>query len=229
MSQAGAWETRLREIIEPEKLGVIRALTPEWFQARRGRITASSRASVIANRNLKAWKSLRESLDYDLSPFWERNEYTNEAMDWGNRHEAEAIANVSLAYGVEAVEPGFVLHPQHYYAGATPDFFLGDNVSGQVKCPYRSENHRKVRISKKIPDQYYYQVNWEAWVTGRKKILFVSYDPRDVHEQCAFIETEANLALWEVFEENLLDFRRMFEDDVVPVKQLPTGGIPNLF
>jgi putative phage-type endonuclease len=204
--------------------------TPEWFQARRGRITASSRASVIANKNLKSWSTLRDSIDYDLSPFWEHKEFTNDAMDWGREHEAEAIANVSLAYGVEAIEPGLVIHPQHYYAGATPDFFLGSKVSGQVKCPYRSDNHRKVLITQKIPDQYYHQVNFEAWVSGRPKILFVSYDPRaHESEQCAFIETEANTTLWAVFEENLLAFRRMFEDNVAPVKQLPPAGIPTLF
>jgi hypothetical protein len=224
------WEERLREIIEPEKLGVIPALTHEWYQARRGRITASSRAQIIANRNESAWATLKASIEYDLSPLWEHKDFDNAAMKWGRDHEAEAIANASLAYGVEAIEPGLVIHPDHYYAGATPDFFMGPNVSGQVKCPYKSDNHLKVLFSKKVPDQYYHQVNFEAWVSGRSKILFMSYDPRQPEGmQCAFIEMEANKTLFSVFEENLLAFKRLIEENITPVRALNPGGIPTLF
>lgn len=225
-----SWEAELRAIIEPERLGTIAALTPEWFQARRGRITASQRAAVIAKRNDKSWESLRQSILYDLSPFWEHKDFTNSAMDWGREHEAEAIANASLDYGVEAIEPGLVIHPDHYYAGATPDFFMGPNVSGQVKCPYNPDNHKKVLYTKRIPDQYYHQVNFEAWVSGRSKILFMSYDPRErEYTRCAYVEMEADMALWKAFEKNLLDFRRLIEEDITIARPVATSDIPDLF
>ena len=225
-----SWESELRLICEPEKMGLIKALTPEWHQARRGRVTASKRAATIAKRSSSAWSNMREDILVELSPLWEHREFDNAAMKWGRDHEEEAIANASLSYGVEAVEPGLVIHPDFYFAGATPDFFMGPSVSGQIKCPYNPDNHLKVFYDRKIPDQYYHQVNWEAWCSGRSKILFMSYDPRQpVAQQCAFVEADANTALFEVFRENLVAFQRLMEDNVTPVKPLSPIGIPSLF
>lgn len=224
------WEAELRLLCEPEKMGVIAALTPDWHLARRGRVTASKRAATIAKRSSSAWNTMRDEILVELSPLWEHREFDNAAMKWGRDHEGEAIANASLAYGVEAVEPGFVVHPEFYFAGATPDFFMGPNVSGQIKCPFNPENHLRVFYDRKIPDQYYHQVNWEAWCTGRSKILFMSYDPRQpVAQQCAFVEADVNAALCNVFRDNLLAFKRLLEDNVTPVKSLTPIGIPELF
>jgi len=71
------------------------------------------------------------------------------------------------------------VHPTIDIASATPDFFEGDDTTGQVKCPFRLNNHLNLLHfgCRMVSANYWTQVQFESFVTGRPNIIFVSYHP----------------------------------------------------
>ena len=118
-------------------------MTERWFTARRGRITASKRAEIIALGRPTPWAKLVADLNYDLGEDYIRESFTNEAMAWGNDHELEAIGNIELKLGADLVEPGLVFHRHYSYAAATPDAYIDADTTVQIKCPFNPDNHLK--------------------------------------------------------------------------------------
>lgn len=232
----GSWEARL-DLVMPEdeirgRVSPIKSLTEEWFRARRGRCTASKRAETIAVGRAAGWKTMLTDVNYELSPRYSRDGFSNEAMQWGNDHENEALANAELELDADIFEPGFLLHPKYSYAGATPDFFLGSDTTGQIKCPYNSDNHTKYIYGAELNSTYHHQVQWEAWCSQRPKIIFISYDPRQpIVTRTHVMRLGANPALWDKFDQRLAEFKKLVDGGASPaaVKLVETIGIPELF
>ena len=83
---------------------------------------------------------MRDELQAEMRPDYVSNPFSNEATRWGpGSYEAQAIANIELETGLTLWEPGFVFHPELDYAGASPDFFAEDHISGQIKVPLQPE------------------------------------------------------------------------------------------
>jgi hypothetical protein len=227
-----SWVQLLQDLF-PDRPQYIKGLTEEWFKARRGRITASTRAAIIATGTAKQWSALASELEYELSPAWKHEHVDNKAMAWGRDHEAEAISNVAFELGLDPddlVDPGLLLHPDHFYAGGTPDFFIGSDVSGQIKCPFNPQNHLMYLYDKKLPDKYRFQVQFEAWVANRPRIVFASYDPRQpLATRTIILELDRDEALWETFERRLLMFKSGFEKGMTEARLVGVNGVPNIF
>lgn len=209
-----------------------RALTADWFQARRGRITASTRAQIIEEADPEKWIGLARQLREELHPDWQHVDIDAPPMRWGREHEREALDAVGHHFGCRVFEPGLLLHPEYDYAGATPDGFLGDDTTVQVKCPFSTKNHMKTVLDSMMSAQYYSQVQFEGWITGRRKILYGSYDPRVPADiRLHLIDVPWDEDMWKSFEINLQRFRENFELDnfVRPGKLRVESGIADVF
>lgn len=208
------------------------SLSDEWFQARRGRITASTRAQIIEEADPKAWRKLSEELLAEMSPDWRYKHVDNIAMAWGREHEAEALRAIGAEFGCRILEPGLILHPEYDHAGSTPDGYLYKDTTIQVKCPFSSKNHMKTILDQQMSAQYYAQVQWEGWTTGRKKIIYASFDPRVPKDMRLFmISVPWDEDMWKTFEVNLALFKERFESQkfLTPGKLSVYDGIPELF
>jgi putative phage-type endonuclease len=187
----------------------------EWFAARLGKLTASRIADATA-RIKSGWGASRDNLMATL--ICERltgkqaEGFTNAAMQWGIDHEAEARSAYEFELGVTVQEVGFVDHPSIDMSGASPDGFVGDDGLLELKCP-ETKGHIEVLLSKKIPEKYCKQMQWQMSCTGRKWCDFATYDPRMPQElqlwifrvmrddkQIAELEKEARLFLAELDE-----------------------------
>ena len=214
----------------------IKSNTPEWYNARRGRLTASTRAELIHNR--QGLGALREEIERELSLDWERNTYDNEAMAWGRNNEAGALASLELHTGLLIRDPGLIFHPQLPFVAATPDGSAldedGHRVSIQIKCPFNQQRHLDTLYgSRPVKRQYWFQVQWEAWLLGASKILFVSYDPRQpLSAQLALVWVPVSIDTQTRFEENARAFQRYVDGEAVlsggQISVLP-GHIPEVF
>lgn len=107
--------------------------------------------------------------------------YTNEAMQWGIDHEDEAGAYYEAAKGISLEKGESILMGDIV---ATPDFLYPSEFGIEVKCPFNSAHHSKrlryndyKDIKKNNPD-YYWQMVCGMFLTGLKKWIFISYDPR---------------------------------------------------
>lgn len=209
-----------------------KSLTPAWFQARRGRITASTRAQIIEEANPAQWIKLSEELRAELASDWKHVDRDAPPMKWGRDHEAEALDAVSKHFGCKVLEPGLILHPEFDYAGSTPDGYIGSDITIQVKCPFSTKNHMKTVLDRMMSAQYYAQVQFEAWTSGRKQIIYASYDPRVPPDIRLFlIDVPVDEDMWISFGANLAQFKEQFEQNSFarPGKLTVDNGIPNLF
>lgn len=154
--------------------------TEEWHAARRGKLTASRIADMMA-RTKTGYAASREN--YRAQLVVERltgetpDGFTNAAMRWGTETEPMARAAYSFWADADVVEVGFIDHPTLEWAGASPDGLVGDDGLVEIKCP-ESKTHIATLRGGAIPDKYVKQMQWQMACTGRKWCDFVSFDPR---------------------------------------------------
>jgi putative phage-type endonuclease len=154
--------------------------TDEWFTIRRGKVTASRVADVVAQTK-SGWGASRGN--YMAQLIAERltdttaESYSNAAMHWGTDTEPQARAAYEFFADAEVKEIGFVIHPKIKEAGASPDGFVGADGEIQTKCP-NTGTHIDTLLVRKIPAKYITQMQWGLACSGRKWCDFVSFDPR---------------------------------------------------
>ena len=150
--------------------------TPEWFAARLGIATASRFKDIMARtpapRNNYSAELVAERLT------GEREEgYKSSDMQWGNDYEAVARLTYKLNNPDKKVRDcGIFLH-EKIACGASPDGLVDDDGTIEIKCP-KTATHIQTLKSGKLPTQYFWQVQGQLWITGRKWCDFISYDPR---------------------------------------------------
>jgi putative phage-type endonuclease len=154
--------------------------TDEWFTARLGKVTASRVADVIA-KTKTGYSTSREN--YMAQLVVERmtqkptESYSNAAMQWGTDQEKFAKAAYELAKGVMVKEVGFVPHPNILMAGASPDGFVGVNGLVEIKCP-NTATMIETLLTKKCPQKYFTQIQFQLACTDRVFCDYVVFDPR---------------------------------------------------
>ena len=153
--------------------------TPEWFQKRLGKVTASRIADLMAKTKTGPGAS---RANYLAQLVTERltgtptEGFQSPAMTWGIEQEAAARAAYSARMGVLVDEVDFVDHPT-MQAGASPDGLVGDNGLIEIKCPNTS-TMLELLEDRTIPTKYRLQIQWQLAVTGRDWCDFVAFDPR---------------------------------------------------
>jgi putative phage-type endonuclease len=153
--------------------------TPEWFQKRLGKVTASRIADLMAKTKTGPGAS---RANYLAQLVTERltgtptEGFQSPAMTWGIEQEAAARAAYSARTGVLVDEVDFVDHPT-MQAGASPDGLVGEDGLIEIKCPNTSTMLEYLE-DRTIPTKYRLQMQWQLAVTGRDWCDFVAFDPR---------------------------------------------------
>lgn len=171
--------------------------TPQWLEARRGRMTASSRAYNLLHSRDSTLALMMDEMAQELQvPPGEG--FSNKYTEHGHAFEDQAIGEYSMArlsFDKIVRTPGMFVHPEFDICSATPDFFEGDDTTGQVKCPYYLKNHLELVHFGITPKpgtpghaKYYSQVQFEAFVSRRERIVFVSYHPEAPATNQLYIE-----------------------------------------
>ena len=154
--------------------------TPEWFEQRRGKVTASRIADLMA-KTKSGYSTSRQN--YLMQLLCERltgkveEGYKSTAMQRGNDLEAEARNWYQLETDESVEEASFIDHPKINFAGASPDGLVGAEGLIEIKCPNTATHIETLRKKEPI-DRYYKQMQWQMAVTGRKWCDFVSFDNR---------------------------------------------------
>ena len=154
--------------------------TEEWKAERCGKVTASRIADLMATTKSGTSASraryMGELVAERLTGI-PREGFTSAAMQWGTDTEPRAVASYTLATLTNVQPAPFVSHPEIGRAGASPDGFVGDAGLVEVKCP-ETHTHIETLRTRKVPDRYVKQIQWQLACTGRQWCDFVSYDPR---------------------------------------------------
>jgi hypothetical protein len=87
---------------------------------------------------------------------------------------------------VKVDQVGYILNSDYKYAGYSPDGLVGEDGLIEVKCPGNSEFMRQI-ITNEIPKQYFCQMQWGMFISGRKWCDYVVYNP-DYHKSPLYID-----------------------------------------
>lgn len=165
-------------------------LSPEWFAARLGKVTAS-RVSDVIGRTKSGYGAQRAN--YAAQLICERltgaaaESFSNAAMVWGTEKEPEARGMYEFATDLDVEEVGFITHPTIPMAGASPDGLVGADGLVEFKCP-NTWTHIETLTRQTVPAKYITQMQWQMATTNRAYCDFVSYDPRLPHQYRLFIK-----------------------------------------
>ena len=155
-------------------------LSPEWFAARLGKVTASRMADLCATTRSgygAGRKNYMAELVVERLTGAQQERFQNDAMKWGIEQEPNARAAYVFRNNAKVDSVGFIDHPRIKMSGASPDGHIGDDGSLEVKCPLTA-THIEYLTSQVIPEKYILQMQWQLACSGRAWCDFVSYDPR---------------------------------------------------
>jgi hypothetical protein len=145
----------------------------EWHALRAGIPTASEASKLVSATGLLSksiepysWKLAAEIYSPDPENF------SNRYMDKGRENEPVARAIYSLDYGPVDL-CGFITTDDGLF-GYSPDFLVGEDGLGEIKCLKRSV-FLKVLNGGKTPVNYISQIQSGLWVTGRQWCDFVAH------------------------------------------------------
>lgn len=157
--------------------------SPEWFEARLGKVTASNFKNVMAK--LKTGAPAQARKDYLMQVVAERlsgqptSHYVTPAMQWGTDQEPVARDAYVAKTGHDVLEVGFIQHPT-LAAGASPDGIImldGDTGVLEIKCP-TTQKFVEWAMAGTMPDEHVAQVQGQMWLTQSSWAHFVAFDPR---------------------------------------------------
>ena len=149
---------------------------PNWYEVRRGRVTASNVSQVLMAPTSQTYINYRSKIVLERLGVVTDDDYISPSMQHGIDVEPQARAAYSLETGNTVTEQAFAPHPK-LHAGASPDGLIGKNGLIEIKCPNTS-THLETLNTGQIKKEYLAQITFQMLCTQRKFCDFVSFDPR---------------------------------------------------
>jgi hypothetical protein len=195
-----------------------------WHELRRGMVTASRCADVIATikkgkEEAAARRNYRTELLVERLTGLSTEHYVTREMQWGADQEQYARAAYELEQNVLVETCGFVIHPEIQRFGCSPDGLVGSDGMIQVKCP-TTATHLAWMLSESIPVEHAVQMLAELSCTGRQWNDFVSFDPRlPKHLQLYIRRFERNQGLITTLESKVIQFNAELDEVLAQLPQ----------
>lgn len=177
--------------------------TPEWYAARKGRVTASIVGAILGHSP----NGDRDTVMRQIVRDWhgaEREFSGNIATEYGVTHEEGALVEYRMETGNEVENVGFVTRED--WAGCSPDGLIGLVGGLEIKCPFGKRKDAAPEF-KPLKDQPHYrdQVQFSLWVCERAWWDFYQWAPGGV-----MLERETPCSAWR--SRNLPKLREFYAD-----------------
>ena len=177
--------------------------SPEWFAARKGRITGSMVGAALGlDPNTSRDEAMRRMVRaYQGLP----SEFVgNIATSWGTNHEEEAREDFEYAHNMPVDPASFVVHPKLEWLGASPDGYIRAYALLEIKCPFGLRDHKAPVPFKTAKEQphYYAQMQIQMYCTDRLSCYFWQWTPHDARMEVVDFDPiwiEVNLSKLEDF------------------------------
>jgi putative phage-type endonuclease len=153
--------------------------TPEWYQVRQGKITASDIVNILGKETLATTKNAIDNLAQTLAiesiyGIIEDN-FVSFDMQRGIDMEPSAFAVLKSYLGeqfIDCHQIGFAELNEH--VGASPDAICSDNKVGEIKCP-NAKNYFKYIIDGQVSPKHYAQMQHQMLCTNMDGAYYVNY------------------------------------------------------
>ena len=152
--------------------------TAEWFAERCGIPSASNFDKIITTSG----EPSKSRLKYMYQLAGERiigireEGFLNDAMKRGVEMESEARYLYEMLYDVKIEQVGLCFPDEKKLVACSPDGLVGEDGLIEIKCPNLA-THVGYIVDKKLPTEYFQQLQGQLFVTGRAWVDFVSYYP----------------------------------------------------
>lgn len=176
----------------------------EWYELRKGMLTASSLACALGDDHFKSRDQLiLEKVENKEIPF-----VPNPITEWGVKYEEIATKFYESLNNVEIIEFGLIPHPHFNIFGASPDGICSNDSPNEyigrmleIKCP------PKRKFTKTVPKHYWYQMQ------GQLECCDL--------EECDFLQVK--LQEYDSFDDYSQDINKDIYSDGKTEKGLPKG------
>ncbi|EDC3042365.1 hypothetical protein GAC58_07960 [Campylobacter coli] len=155
----------------------------EWLNFRKGKIGASMVASCVGIKG--AFNSKEEARDIILGL---KEVYQNEAMKKGNNYEALIRARVEFLHSV-SITPVVLQSLENEMFIASLDGIDENGVIYEFK--YSQDEYDFIKRNKKPSDKYYAQVQFQLYISGKEKCIFVVMNKEEEIVECEVLRDEA--------------------------------------
>jgi hypothetical protein len=147
--------------------------SPEWFEARLGKVTGSNFGTAIAKPGSTRTLYMRRLIAERLTGMPQVT-YKNANMERGTELEPAAREYYAAINDCIIKEVGFIEVNEN--TGVSPDGLIGEDGGLEIKCPLPSTHIEYILGDREIAC-YRPQVQGCMWATDRKWWDFVSYCP----------------------------------------------------
>lgn len=147
----------------------------EWLDGRKGTCGGSRLKDLVVKRGTEEKMAFYEIIAERIA----ENADEENPMERGTRLEEEALTLFSQQID-QQIDNGLYIWEHDTIKGITvsPDGVINDEKAVEIKC-LSSASHIKAYLTKKVPDEYYYQTLQYFIVNEKLETLyFVMYDPR---------------------------------------------------
>jgi exodeoxyribonuclease (lambda-induced) len=181
------------------KIHKVKQLSEEWFELRKGKLTASHAQEIGNNgKGLETYIMKLMSEYYASVP---QEPYTNPDLERGIELEEQAIGMYELEKKCDVEKVGFIEIDK--FSGCSPDGLIGKEGGLEVKA-HNNLNHFKILLNgeKEIESKYIWQIQMNLLMTGRKWWDYVSYNP-NYKDNLLIFRIEPDKEKFEKLEEGL--------------------------
>ena len=164
--------------------------SPEWFEQRLGRITASNFGALMtlprSKKDREAGLISQTTRSYLVKKVSEvltgtSKEFTTASLQWGSAMEDEARKMYELERMVKVEQIGFAVLDSNPIVGGSPDGLVNEDGMIEVKCP-DSDTFTGYLLGDSIIRPYMAQIQGNLWILNRFWCDFIVYDPRVIKE-----------------------------------------------
>lgn len=166
------------QVIKLKELPLIPQRSPEWYELRNNRLTASDLAQALGKGKFGTREQLLEK-----KAFPETVVFNNDLppLKWGTMFEDMGMRcyrqNIN---NVEIYEFGLIPNNEIYCFGASPDGITETGIMVEMKCPY------KRKCTQEIPEQYYLQIQGQLATCNLEACDYVECYFEAYHDLCEY-------------------------------------------
>lgn len=185
--------------------------SPEWFEARKGKITGSMVGAILG---LNPWMTRDDAMRSMVrAQLGAESEFKgNIATEYGVKNEPNALRDYEMISGKFVEEVGFFVHPEYDWLGASPDGIIdGDGVM-EIKCPFGMRHDVESNFKSLSEQQHYYaQVQIEMACTQKQWAHFYQWSP--YNDSTEYVELDNN---W--IDENIPKLKSFYDEFLLELK-----------
>jgi putative phage-type endonuclease len=208
--------------------------TPEWFAARKGRVTASNIGAILGLDPNRTRADVLRMMVREANGL--ENEFKgNIATEYGKRHEKDALESLKINLPAWSFMDG-QYHTKEIAGvpcGASPDGFALYQAEVnliEIKCPFGLRNDTDPTF-KELDEQPHYkaQIMFQMLVTDEKQCLFYQWNPYKQKLNYIYQDNELTAKIidelpkfWAEYQEALASPEPYLQDKVVTIDDKET-------